>query len=78
MVEEHSTTGGLASATAEVIARNGLHVLFDSLGFDNRFCKDYGWYQEIKKINGLDEEAVFKKAMQMLQKQGKNTEVKRL
>ncbi len=78
VVEEHSTTGGLASATAEVIARNGLHVLFDSLGFDNRFCKDYGWYQEIKKINGLDEEAVFKKAMQMLQKQGKNTEVKRL
>lgn len=68
VVEEHSTVGGLASAVAETVVRNGINVQFDSLGFDDRFCKDYGWYQDIKKLNGLDEIAICRKALKMLQK----------
>lgn len=68
VVEEHSTVGGLASAVAEAVVRSGQNVRFGSLGFDDRFCKDYGWYQDIKKINGFDEIAICRKALQMLQK----------
>ncbi len=71
VVEEHGTIGGLASAVAEVIAKNDINVQFESMGFENRFCMDYGWYQDIKKINGLDEEAIGRKALEMLSKQGK-------
>jgi len=68
VVEEHSKIGGLAEAAAEVIAKSGEKVQFCNLGFDNRFCEDYGWYQDIKKMNGLDEEAIYKKALELLQK----------
>ncbi len=68
VVEEHSTIGGLASAVAESIVESGIGVLFRKIGFEDRFCKDYGWYQDIKKMNGLGEQQIYETAKEMLGK----------
>lgn len=67
VVEEHSTIGGLAGAVAEVVVESGIGIQFKKIGFDNKFCKDYGWYQDIKKMNGLGEEDIYQAAKTMLQ-----------
>ena len=66
VVEEHSTIGGLASAVAECIVEGGIGVLFRKIGFEDQFCRDYGWYQDIKKLNGLGEEQIYNTAKEML------------
>jgi len=66
VVEEHSTIGGLGSAISEVIAKNNIDVMFEQMGFENRFCEDYGWYQDIKKLNGLGKMDIYQKASNML------------
>jgi transketolase len=53
-LEEHSTTGGLGSAVSEVLCRNGIGIAFQSMGFEDCFCTDYGYHQELKKMYGLD------------------------
>lgn len=68
VVEEHSTIGGLASAAADAVAESGLGIQFRKMGFENRFCKDYGWYQDIKKLNGLGENDIYRAAKEMLEK----------
>ena len=68
VVEEHSTIGGLASAAADAIAESGLGIQFRKMGFENKFCKDYGWYQDIKKLNGLGENDIYRAAKEMLEK----------
>lgn len=53
-IEEHSVIGGLGSAVSEVICKNGMGIPFKSMGFDDCFCTEYGYHQELKKMYGLD------------------------
>ncbi|MGN0141587.1 MAG: transketolase family protein [Roseburia sp.] len=66
VVEEHSVLGGLASAVAEVVVEGGIGIQFRKMGFENRFCTDYGWYQDIKRLNGLGEDDIYMMAKKML------------
>ncbi|MBQ6735238.1 MAG: transketolase [Lachnospiraceae bacterium] len=52
--EEHSVTGGLGTAVAEVLAANGKPAAFHKIGLDNVFAKGYGTQQEVRMQNGLD------------------------
>jgi transketolase len=54
-VEEHSVTGGLGSAVAEVLAELGCPVRFKRFGAMDRFaheCGDQAWH---RKRNGIDQ-----------------------
>lgn len=66
VVEEHSKIGGLASIISMVLLRAQVPVKFEQMGFENSFCEEYGWYQDIKKICGLGECDIYNKAMALL------------
>lgn len=66
VVEEHSTTGGLAGIVAMILLKAQIPVKFEQMGFDRTFCEEYGWYQDIKKICGLGERDIYKKALKLL------------
>lgn len=69
VVEEHSKTGGLASIVSAVLVKAQIPVRFDYMGFDNSFCEEYGWHQDIKRICGLGEEDIWKKALNCLKRE---------
>ena len=60
-VEEHSITGGLGTAVAEVLAANARPVRFHKIGLDNVFAKGYGTQQEVRMQNGLDAAGIAEK-----------------
>lgn len=66
-VEEHNIINGLGSVIADVIAKYNLDVNLGKIGFEDSFCRDYGWYQDIKKINGLGEEEIVDKILRILE-----------
>lgn len=66
VVEEHSKIGGLASIISMVLLKAQVPVKFEHMGFENSFCEEYGWYQDIKKICGLGECDIYNKAMALL------------
>ncbi len=66
VVEEHSKIGGLASIVSTVLVKAQIPVKFDHMGFDDSFCEEYGWYQDIKKICGLGEENIREAALRLL------------
>ncbi|MDO4323064.1 MAG: transketolase C-terminal domain-containing protein [Lachnospiraceae bacterium] len=53
-VEEHSITGGLGSAVAEVLAESDVKVRFRRIGLRNCFAAGYGTHAQVKAANGLD------------------------
>lgn len=53
-VEEHSITGGLGSAAAEVLAESGLAVRFRRIGLPGTFAQGYGTHSQVRAANGLD------------------------
>lgn len=57
-VEEHSVIGGLGSSVAEVLCRANVSTLFKSMGFQDCFCTDYGYHQELKKMYKLDGKSI--------------------
>ncbi len=57
-VEEHSTIGGLCGAVSEVLCKEGKGVSFKGMGFENCFCTDYGYHQELKKMYRLNGEHI--------------------
>lgn len=61
-VEEHSVIGGLGSAVAEVIAEENLHVKFKRIGFRDAFAKGYGRHDEVKSLNGIGVEDIYRAA----------------
>jgi transketolase len=58
-VEEHSVIGGLGGAVSEVLCKAGIQVIFDIMGFNDTFCTDYGWHQDLKKMYGLSPSHIF-------------------
>ena len=67
VVEEHSKMGGLASIISMVLLKAQIPVRFEHMGFDNSFCKEYGWYQDIKKLCGLGEIDIYNKAVKLIE-----------
>lgn len=60
-IEEHTITGGLGSAIAEVLLEDYAgHVLFKRLGLNQTFPHGYGTYDEMKEMNGLAKEDIIK------------------
>lgn len=64
-VEDHNVTGGLGSAVAEVIAKYGKPVQFQTLGLQE-FSRGYGNYEQVKEANGIGKEAIRKEMQRMV------------
>ena len=65
-VEEHSISGGLGGAVAEVLADAGISVPFLRIGFDNAFAKGYGTQEEVRQKNGLDGSSIAERIREFL------------
>ena len=59
-VEEHSVIGGIGSSIADVIATNGINAKLVKIGINDKFAEGYGTYSEIKKMNSLDAQSIYK------------------
>lgn len=64
-VEEHSTIGGLYTIVSEVIAKSKLKCDIEYIGFDNVFCTDYGWRQDIRSLYGISADNIYATAVKM-------------
>lgn len=58
VVEEHNLHGGLGSIIAEVTAFGGLGARVVPVGLKDRFAQGYGTHAGVRRINGLDAEAI--------------------
>ncbi len=67
-VEEHQISGGLGGAVSEVLVTNGVNVKMDMIGFDDTFCKTYGWYRDLLEAHGLSELQLFERIKGFAQK----------
>lgn len=59
IVEDHNMIGGLGSSVAEIITEYGKSVKFRKIGLSN-FSQGYGSYTEVRKMNGIDCETIYK------------------
>ncbi len=66
-VEEHSVTGGLGSAVAEVLAESGLAVRFRRIGLPGTFAQGYGTYDQVRAANGLDADGIYQRIKSFFQ-----------
>lgn len=64
-VEEHSSVGGLGSATSEVLARSGLQTSFRSVSLPDAFCREIGSHEYLRRFNGLTVENIAATAGEM-------------
>ncbi len=66
-VEEHNLSGGLGSVVAENmkdLELDDTHLL--RIGLQNKFCKEVGSQEYLRKINGLDAESIVNKIKEAL------------
>ena len=42
----------------------GIAVKFDRIGFNDTFCKAYGWHQDLKRMYGMSSEHIYQKCKQ--------------
>lgn len=66
VVEEHNSFGGLRSLIADVLAESGMSVSFQSIGFQDEYCFEYGWRQEIRKKYGISADGIINKVRKMM------------
>ena len=67
-IEEHNVIGGLGSAVSEVLCKNGINVKFRSMGFNDCFCTDYGWHQDLKRMYKMNGEHIAEEIERLLNK----------
>ncbi|MFT5285783.1 MAG: transketolase [Planctomycetota bacterium] len=68
-IEEHSTTGGLASLVASVLMESDESATrFACLGLKDRFCESYGPIEDLRKSLGLTSRDICTAAVQLLSK----------
>jgi transketolase len=65
-VEEHNLSGGLGSAVLEAISDMGLNTRVVRIGLQDKFVKEVGSQEYLRKINGLDAESIAKKIKEAL------------
>ena len=66
VVEEHNYFGGLRSLVADVLAESGIAVAFQSIGFPDKYCFEYGWRQEIRQKYHISVEGIISKIRKMV------------
>lgn len=64
-IEEHNVMGGLRSIVSEILVESDVQVKFAYMGFEDKFCFDYGWHQELKKMYDLSPEHIAQKCREM-------------
>ena len=62
-VEEHQVTGGLGAAVAETLCKASIGAKLDIIGFENTFCSDYGWHQDLKRMYGMSPDHIFNRCL---------------
>ncbi len=67
-IEEHNVIGGIGSSIADVIAENNLNCKLNKIGLNDCFAHGYGTYSEIKEMNNLDSESIYKIIKEKLNK----------
>ena len=71
-VENHSIIGGLGSAVAETLLEKcGGNIAFKRLGINDKYCSDYGSYDELKECYGLDWKAIVNSVELLLKRNDK-------
>lgn len=65
-VEEHNLSGGLGSAVLESVSDMGLSTRVVRIGLKDKFCKEVGSQEYLRKINGLDAESIANKINEVL------------
>lgn len=60
-VEEHSIIGGLGSAVSEVLAEENTNVTFNRIGIVDRFTKEVGSQEYLRKVNELSIEHIYRR-----------------
>lgn len=65
VIEEHSVTGGLRGAIAEVLTEERKMPILRYMGLRDCFAKGYGSYKDIKKNNGLSAEDIKAQALEL-------------
>ena len=58
-VEEHSIIGGLGSAVSEVLAEKSTKATFNRIGISDRFTKEVGSQEYLRKVNHLSIEDIY-------------------
>jgi transketolase len=65
-VEEHNLSGGLGSAVLEAISDMGLSTRVVRIGLQDKFVKEVGSQEYLRKINGLDAESISNKIKEVI------------
>lgn len=65
-VEEHNIYGGLGSIVSETVAFNGLGIKVCPIGIGDMFALGYGTHAAVRKCNGLDSNAIYRKIKEAL------------
>ena len=66
VVEEHNYFGGLRSLISGILAGAGIAVSFQEVSFEDEYCFEYGWRQEIRKKYGISVEGIISKAKEIM------------
>lgn len=64
-VEEHNVIGGLGSIVAEILVESGEGFNYKRMGFQDEFCRQYGWHQELKRLYGISPEHIAEECREM-------------
>ncbi|MGO8752966.1 MAG: transketolase family protein [Thermoguttaceae bacterium] len=68
-IEEHSILGGLGGAVAEILCESDIReVAFRRIGLPSRFGKIVGDQDYLRKCYGLDEQSIYLRVLQLLEK----------
>jgi len=65
-VEEHNLSGGLGSAVLEAISDMGLNTRVVRIGLQDKFVKEVGSQEYLRKLNGLGAESISNKIKEVL------------
>lgn len=65
-VEEHNYYGGLRSLVSDALIDTGRKVEFQSICFQDEFCMQYGWRQNIRKMYGISVDGILETARKMM------------
>lgn len=65
VIEDHNVIGGLGSAVAEVIAESGKGIVFKRIGL-HTFSNGYGTYAQVKKMNGIGIDQIYRKVQSVV------------
>lgn len=67
-VEEHSIYGGLGGVVAEVLTENAIPIKLKRLGLNNAFAAGYGSINQVRAMNGLDADGIYRQIKECIQK----------